>query len=207
MRPRGQSFASRIACMWWRALSRSRGPTTTAAITVFQNVASPLRAIFGVFAVLALSVTGLLIYSIVSVAVEERIREYAILRTLGARRTDIFRLVLSESVFLCGLGVLPGVLAGVVVARIIVTLVELAMHAQVGSVTLAFSWSNLLLTLAAGAALSVGSALIPALQATRWRIVDALDPLDRKSTRVEPQAEGGTNRPLFFTGIADRKSV
>ena len=71
------------------------------AITVFQNVASPLRAIFGVFAVLALSVTGLLIYSIVSVAVEERIREYAILRTVGARRIDIFRLVLSESVFLC----------------------------------------------------------------------------------------------------------
>jgi putative ABC transport system permease protein len=172
------------------------------AITVFQNFASPLRAIFGVFAVLALSVTGLLIYSIVSVAVEERIREYAILRTLGARRTDIFRLVLSESVFLCGLGVLPGVLAGVVVARIIVTLVELAMHAQIGSVTLAFSWSNLLLTLAAGAALSVGSALIPALQATRWRIVDALDPLRRGQIRVEAQHEGGTNRPLFFTGIA-----
>ena len=83
---------------------------------MFQNVASPLRAIFGVFAVLALSVTGLLIYSIVSVAVEERIREYAILRTVGARRTDIFRLVLSESVFLCCLGVLPGVLAGAVVA-------------------------------------------------------------------------------------------
>ncbi|MHB8520803.1 MAG: ABC transporter permease [Limisphaerales bacterium] len=173
-----------------------------AAITVFQNVASPLRAIFGVFAVLALSVTGLLIYSIVSVAVEERIREYAILRTVGARRTDIFRLVLGESVFLCCIGVLPGVLAGTVVARIIVTLVELAMHAQVGSVTLAFSWPNLLLALAAGTALSIGSALIPALQATRWRIVDALDPLRRGQIRVERRDEGGTNRPLLITGIA-----
>jgi putative ABC transport system permease protein len=172
------------------------------AITVFQNVASPLRAIFGVFAVLALSVTGLLIYSIVSVAVEERIREYAILRTVGARRTDIFRLVLGESVFLCGIGVLPGVLAGTVVARAIVTLVELAMHAQVGSVTLAFSWSNLLLALAAGTALSIGSALIPALQATRWHIVDALDPLRRGQIRVETRNESGTNRPLLFTGIA-----
>lgn len=173
-----------------------------AAITAFQNIASPLRAIFGVFAVLALSVTGLLIYSIVSVAVEERIREYAILRTVGARRTDIFRLVLSESVFLCCIGVLPGVLAGTVIARIIVTLVELAMHAQVGSVTLAFSWLNLLLALAAGTALSIGSALIPALQATRWRIVDALDPLRRGQIRVETRDEGGTNRPLLFTGIA-----
>jgi len=172
------------------------------AITGFQNVASPLRAIFGVFAVLALSVTGLLIYSIVSVAVEERIREYAILRTVGARRTDIFRLLLSESVFLCFIGVLPGVLAGTVVAKIIVTLVELAMHAQVGSVTLAFSWSNLLLALAAGTALSIGSAVIPALQATRWHIVDALDPLRRGQIRVETRSEGGANRPLLFTGIA-----
>ena len=152
--------------------------------------------------VLALSVTGLLIYSIVSVAVEERIREYAILRTVGARRTDIFRLVLGESVFLCCIGVLPGVLAGTVVARIIVTLVELAMHAQVGSVTLAFPWSNLLLALAAGTALSVGSALIPALQATRWHIVDALDPSRRGQISVPTRKEGGTNRPLLFTGLA-----
>ena len=173
-----------------------------AAITVFQNIASPLRAIFGVFAVLALSVTGLLIYSIVSVAVEERIREYAILRTVGARRIDIFRLVLNESVFLCFIGVLPGVLAGTAVAKLIVTLVELAMHAQVGAVTLAFSWSNLLLALAAGTVLSVGSALIPALQATRWHIVDALDPLRRGQIRVETRAEGVTNQPLLFTGIA-----
>lgn len=172
------------------------------AITAFQNIASPLRAIFGVFAALALSVTGLLIYSIVSVAVEERIREYAILRTVGARRLDIFRLVLGESVFLCGLGVLPGVFAGAVVARIVVTLVELAMHAPVGSVTLAFSWSNLLLALAAGTALSIGSALIPALQATRWHIVDALDPLRRGQIRTESREEGGTNRPLLLTGIA-----
>ncbi len=173
-----------------------------AAITVFQNLASPLRAVFGVFAVLALTITGLLIYSIVSVAVEERIREYAILRTVGARRTDVFRLVLSESVFLCFIGVLPGVLAGTVVAKFIVTLIELAMHAQVGSVTLAFSWSNLLLALGAGTVLSVGSALIPALQATRWHIVDALDPLRGGQIRVAARQVGGPNRSLLFTGIA-----
>jgi hypothetical protein len=51
-------------------------------------------------------------------------------------------------------------------------------------------------------ALSIGSALIPAWQATRWHIVDALDPLRRGQIRVETPPEGGTNRPLFFTGIA-----
>ncbi len=46
-----------------------------AAITAFQNFSSPLRAVFGVFALLALGITGLLLYSLISVAVEERIRE------------------------------------------------------------------------------------------------------------------------------------
>ncbi|MBI4325038.1 MAG: FtsX-like permease family protein [Chloroflexi bacterium] len=100
-----------------------------AAITAFQNFTSPGRALFGVLALLALSITGLLIYSLISVAVEERIREYAILRTLGAKRRDIFRLVLTESLFLCFIGVVPGVLAGTLLALGIVQLVELAMHA------------------------------------------------------------------------------
>ena len=173
-----------------------------AAITAFQDIASPLRAVFGVFAVLALSVTGLLIYSIVSVSVEERIREHAILRTLGARPGDVLRLVLGESILLCAVGVLPGVLAGAVFARIIVTLVELALHAQVGTVTLAWSAGNLASTLAAGTILSVGSALVPALQSTRWRIVDALDPLRRGQIRAPRRDEGETSRPLLFTGLA-----
>ena len=172
------------------------------AIAAFEHVTSPLRAIFGVFALLVLSVTGLLIYSIISVAVEERIREYAILRTLGAKQRSIFALVLSESLFLCLLGVVPGVAAGVVVAKCIVKVVELSMRAQGGVITLAVSPTTLWLTVAAGAALSIGSALIPALQAVRWRIVDALDPLRRGQIEAPRRAEGGANRPLLLTGLA-----
>jgi putative ABC transport system permease protein len=172
-----------------------------AAITAFQNFTSPLRAIFGVFALLALTVTGLLIYSLISVAVEERIREYAILRTLGAKRRDIFGLVLTESLLLCFLGVVPGVLAGAVLAQGIVKLVELAMRAGNNAIALAVSPATLWLTLAGGAVLAIGSALIPALQATRWRIVDALDPLRRGQIPSRPPHEGQANRPLVVIGL------
>jgi len=157
--------------------------------------------VFGVFALLALTVTGLLIYSLISVAVEERIREYAVLRTLGAKRRDIFGMVLTESLLLCFLGVVPGVLAGTVLARGIVKLVELAMRAGNKAIALEVSPATLWLTLAAGAALSIGSALLPALQATRWRIVDALDPLRRGQIRARPVREGQVNRPLLITGL------
>lgn len=171
------------------------------AIAAFEHVAAPLQAVFGVFALLVLSVTGLLIYSIISVAVEERIREYAILRTLGAKRRNIFTLVLTESLFLCFLGVIPGVAAGVLVAQCGVKLVGLAMRAQGGAIALAVSPVTLWLTVGAGAALSLGSALIPALQAVRWRIVDGLDPLRRGQIHVPERPEGSANRPLLLTGL------
>jgi len=172
-----------------------------AAITTFQDFTSPLRAVFGVFALLALTITGLLIYSLISMSVEERIREYAILRTLGAKRRDIFRLVLSESVLLCCFGVAPGVFAGALFAKLIVALVGLAMGAKAAVITLEISPATLWLTLVGGVLLSIGSALIPALRATRWRIVDALDPLRRGQIPPRPLSEGQVNRPLVLAGF------
>ncbi|HWQ93174.1 MAG TPA: ABC transporter permease, partial [Clostridia bacterium] len=125
-----------------------------AAISAFQHFTSPLRAVFGVFALLALTIIGLLIYSLISVSVEERIREYAILRTLGARRRDIFRLVLSESFLLCFLGVLPGVFAGALLAQIGVKLIALIMGAKEAVTTLHISQATLWLTVAGGGLLS-----------------------------------------------------
>jgi len=170
------------------------------AIAAFDRFSSPLQAIFGVFALLALSVTGLLIYSILSVAVEERIREYAILRTLGAHRRYLFGLVLAESAALCLLGVAPGVLAGVAVARVIVRLIELAMHAQAGAIAVAVSPATLWLTAGAGIAVSLGSALIPALRSMRRGIIDGLDPLRRGQIQPGRSRETDGKRPLFVSG-------
>jgi len=172
-----------------------------AAITAFQNFASPLRAIFGVFALLALTITGLLIYSLISVAVEERIREYAILRTLGARRRQIFYLVLSESALLCSLGVVPGVFTGILFAKIVIALVSLAMSAKGARIALDVVPGTLWLTLGAGVLLSIASALAPAIQATRWRIVDALDPARRGQIPPAPAREGSANQPLVAAGL------
>jgi putative ABC transport system permease protein len=173
-----------------------------AAITAFQNFTSPLQAVFGVFALLALGITGLLLYSLISVAVEERIREYGILRALGARRSHIFQMVLGESLVLCFLGVVPGVLAGTVFARLMVKIIGLVMGAQGPGLTVEVAPGTLWLTLAAGVVLSAGSALAPALHATRWRIVDALDPLRRGQIPAAPAREGQANRPLVLAGLA-----
>jgi putative ABC transport system permease protein len=171
------------------------------AITAFEQVSGPLRAVFGILALVALAITGLLVYSLISVSVEERIREHAVLRTLGAKRRHVFLMVLAESVVLCLLGVLPGVFGGLLAARGILAVVGLAMHAGAGAIALEFSGSTVRFCLGAGVAVSVASALVPAARSTRWRIVDALDPLRRG--RIAPRAEeGGTSRPLLLAGVA-----
>ncbi len=192
----GQSIAAELGMSYDVRLPKA------AAISTFQHFTSPVRAIFGVFAALALAVTGLLIYSVISVAVEERIHEYAILRTLGAKRRDIFSLILSESAFLCALGVIPGTLAGVLAARGILAMVAMAMHAEGGVIALAISPATLGWTLAAGVALSLGSTLVPAFKASRWPIVDALDPLRRGQIQPETRPENGAHRPLLLGGLA-----
>lgn len=176
-----------------------------AAIEAFQQFSSPVRAVFGVLALLALTIAGLLVYSVVSVAVEERVREYAILRTLGAKRRDVFGLVLSESAVLCLLGVLPGAPVGALLAKGILAIVSLAIgHREAGDVSIALDLSGAALwgPLVVGAVLAVASAFLPALEAVRWSIVDGLDPLRRGQVRVTERPEGSTNRPLFLTGLA-----
>src|SRR4029453_5395771 len=95
--------------------------------THFEQVSGPLRAVFGIFALVALAITALLIYSLLRVSAEERIREHAVLRAVGARRRHIFALVIAESTALCLMGVVPGVFAGLLFARGILALPGLGM--------------------------------------------------------------------------------
>ncbi|MBV8880908.1 MAG: ABC transporter permease [Planctomycetaceae bacterium] len=171
------------------------------AITHFEQVSGPLRAVFGIFALVALAITALLIYSVLSVSVEERIREHAILRTIGARRRHIFALVIAESTALCLIGVVPGVFAGLLVARGILALAGLAMGGGAGAIGLELSGSTARFCLGAGALVSFASALLPAIRSTRWRIVEALDPMRRG--QIAPAAsEGSVSRPLLLSGLA-----
>jgi putative ABC transport system permease protein len=171
------------------------------AITAFEQVSGPLRAVFGIFALVALAITALLIYSLVSVSVEERIREHAILRTLGAKRRHVFGMVLAESAVLCLMGVVPGVFGGLLVAKAILALVGLGMGGGAGAIDLELSASTVRFCLYSGGAVAIASALLPALRSTQWRIVDALDPM-RRGQISAGRGEGGPSRPLLLAGLA-----
>jgi ABC-type lipoprotein release transport system permease subunit len=96
----------------------------------------------------------------------------------------------------------PGLLAGVGFARVAVKLLARIMRAEGDVISLQISPATLWLALAAGVVLSFGSALFPALQAVRWRIVDALDPFRRGQIPAVTGGVEGSPRALLFIGLA-----
>ena len=90
-----------------------------------------LRAVSSVYGLLVMGVVGLLIYSLINTNVEERRRDLAFLRILGAQRRHLFALVLTEVALLglvgVGLGIIVGqVLSFAVVAPIVNLLIASA---------------------------------------------------------------------------------
>jgi len=65
----------------------------------------------GSFAIVALILAAMGLYSVISYGVAQRTREIAVRAALGAQRLDIFRLVLGEATKLMGIGIAAGLFA------------------------------------------------------------------------------------------------
>jgi putative ABC transport system permease protein len=118
--------------------------------------------LLGLFAAVALALSSVGIYSVLSYIVRGRSREIGIRTALGARTGDVLRLVLAEGMMPAAIGIAGGAGAAVAAARLLKQLVYGV--SPTDPVTLA---------LAAGvlAAVALLASLLPAYRASR------LDPL------------------------------
>jgi putative ABC transport system permease protein len=124
---------------------------------------------FGI-SLVALFVGGLLVANTVMMSVYERIREFGVMRALGARRAFIFRLVLLEALLLALLGGVGGLLLGVVGSSAI----NLYTQGEVGLALSAVTPRLALFSLGVALALGLLSGLLPAQMASRLPVVEAL---------------------------------
>jgi len=107
-------------------------------------------------------------------SMNERRREIAILRALGARRTTIFAAILLESASIAGFGML----AGFLVYAAIVSVVAQIMRAQTGVVIDPYKFSRIMLWAPAGLiAMGALAGVVPAIKAYRTAVSENLAPL------------------------------
>ena len=75
--------------------------------------------LLGLFAVLAVALAAVGLYGVISYAVTQRTHELGIRTALGAKRTDVFTLIVRRGLVLALLGVAIGIPAAVAVSRLI----------------------------------------------------------------------------------------
>jgi putative ABC transport system permease protein len=146
-----------------------------------------LRVALLIFAGISLVVGGFQIFNTFSITVAQRIREFGLLRTLGASRRQVLNSVLIEALVVGIVGSVLGVVAGIGFASAINALFT-AVGIDLPSTGLVLESRTVVVALILGLGITLLSALAPALRATRITpmaaLLEAALPEGRRRGRV-----------------------
>jgi len=149
------------------------------------------RALNSVYGLLVMGVVGLLVYSIVNTNVEERQRDLALLRVLGAGRRHLFRMVLVEVALIGLIGVGLGVAIGQALTLWVLTPLVNHSLAQSGAgaeIEMTLTLAAMGRTVLTGATMLAASAIAPAYKAAGTKIRYATNPGSADSLQIEDLA-------------------
>lgn len=148
--------------------------TTTRTKGMFQaDTISDLAELIGFVHWLGYACVGLVLSLVATttvMAVQDRIKEHAVLQTLGVRPLRVFRFVLAESFLLTMLGGLMGVLA----STVFLSTSGMAVAAEGVTITFRPSWDLAVQGLVIAGLVGLIAGLAPGWQASQAQIVTAL---------------------------------
>jgi putative ABC transport system permease protein len=139
--------------------------TAEGLITFWQNLTRVIFAVVPAVVAIGVIVGGIVIMNIMLMSVTERTFEIGIRKSVGAKRGDIQRQFLAESVVLATTGGLLGILTGWALAQLVAVVSPMPARVTLWSITLA---------LALGAGVGVLFGVYPARRAARLDPIIAL---------------------------------
>jgi putative ABC transport system permease protein len=152
-----------------------------------------LKVALLVFAGVSLVVGAFQIFNTFSITVAQRIREFGLMRTLGASRGQILRSVLVEALIIGLIGSVGGLFAGIGCAAGINALFK-SFGIDLPNTGLVLETRTVVIALVLGLAMTLLSALAPALRATRVSpmaaLLEAALPESRRRGRIAAVVAG-----------------
>jgi putative ABC transport system permease protein len=91
--------------------------TNQSFLSIWSNLSGTFFIVMILIASISLVVGGIVIMNIMLVSVTERTREIGIRKALGARRDDVLRQFLMESVAIASVGGIFGILLGITISK------------------------------------------------------------------------------------------
>jgi len=139
-----------------------------------QGLVNATRALLACVMLVALLVAGAGVSNTILMAVTERTREIGVMRAIGASSGDVFRLIWLETVQVCLVGGVVGVLAAILGARSVETWLRDRLPFSPTGALVHPEWSVALLCLVGALLLGTVAGLLPAWRAACLSPVEAI---------------------------------
>ena len=130
-----------------------------------QQLSSSTNVLLIGIASISLLVGGIGVMNIMLVSVTERTREIGLKKALGAKKSRIQRQFLTEAIILSGFGGILGVIAGIILAKIISAIAEVPSVISIPSVIVAVVFSMVI---------GVAFGILPSIKASKLNPIEAL---------------------------------
>ena len=152
--------------------------------------------------ILSMLITGILINGILSTSVEERVREFGIIRVVGSKKILPIKMVLFEGFLLGLIGSTIGLACGLILTPLIAGNIFSMFMMVSTNITYIILPETLIIAFSIGTIVSLLISLIPAFKTARIDLIKAITQFQTKEEGWEIKKEGSINTKSFLVGIA-----
>jgi ABC-type antimicrobial peptide transport system permease subunit len=160
-----------------------------------------MTILFWFITLLSMLITGILINSILSTSIEERVREFGIIRVVGGKKNFTIKMVLFEGLMLGVLGSVIGTVFGIIFTPYIAQAMFAYFELDWSDIEFIIQPSTLIFGLVIGSLVSLLISLIPALKAAKLDLIKSITPFQSKEEGWEIKKEESMNVKSFIFGI------